>query len=148
MDRTVAGYSQTPLFKKLGYKDGQRALFIAVPDSLRPVFAEAPCAAGAEWIDALSDTETATGRPWDVIHAFASEAADLDPAWPHLRAQLHDRGLLWLSWPKKAAKVPTTLDENVVRRGGLAAGLVDIKVCAVDGIWSGLKFVVPVKARR
>ena len=81
--------------------------------------------------------------PFDLIHVFERERAALAAGLPGLRARLAPAGMIWVSWPKQAAKLPTTLTEDVVRGLALAGGLVDIKVCAVDATWSGLKLVIP-----
>ena len=85
--------------------------------------------------------------PFDLIHLFATEAAPLPAALAAARERLVPNGTIWVSWPKQAAKVATDVTEHVVRRDALAAGLVDVKVCAVDATWSGLKLVIPRAAR-
>jgi hypothetical protein len=137
----MAGYSATPLLTKLGYRAGQRALLIAVP-------AEPPELAG---FAGFARRETQPGLaapgapqgPFDLIHVFERDRAALVQALPGLRARLAPDGALWVSWPKKAARQPTDLTEDAVRALALAAGLVDVKVCAVDAVWSGLKLVIP-----
>jgi len=131
----MAGYSGTPLAKKLGLRDGARAHLVNVPASLTELFAH------------LDRRRTLAG-PLDYIHVFETDGAKLAAVFARLAAALDDEGTLWISWPKKASKRPTTLDENVVRNLGLAAGVVDVKVCAVDDVWSGLKFVRRVKDRK
>lgn len=86
-----------------------------------------------------------TGRKplWDFVHLFVREADGLESRLAALRKRIHPAGMIWVSWPKKASGVPTDVNGNVVRDAGLGAGLVDIKICAVDEIWSGLKFVIP-----
>jgi hypothetical protein len=86
--------------------------------------------------------------PFDLVHLFVSEAEGLGAALADARKRLESNGMMWVSWPKKAAKVVTDVTEPVVRREALAAGLVDIKVCAVDATWSGLKLVIPRADRR
>ncbi len=86
--------------------------------------------------------------PVDYIHLFTKSKDELQTQFPILKAALAQNGLLWISWPKKASKVTTDLNENIVREIGLQNGLVDIKVCAVDEIWSGLKFVYRLKDRK
>jgi len=83
----------------------------------------------------------------DFIHAFFADAAKLEEGFPKLMKALKPTGMLWVSWPKKASKMPSDLDENIVREIGLAAGLVDVKVIAVDENWSGLKFVYRLRDR-
>jgi hypothetical protein len=96
---------------------------------------------------------TTTGRwasdgPLDFVQFFTKERAELEAEFPALKQAIASNGSLWISWPKKASKVATDLNENIVREVGLAHGLVDVKVCAVDEIWSGLKFVFRVKDRK
>jgi hypothetical protein len=138
-----AGYSGTPLMKKLGARPDMAALYIAVPDAIEPLWS----------FDAWSTRDVvaqpgAAGRgPYDFIHLFTREASVLAEALPALRTRLRPAGMIWVSWPKKAAKVPTDVTEDEIRRLALASGLVDVKVCAVDATWSGLKLVIPVKDR-
>lgn len=138
-----AGYSDTPLVKKLGIKPGMRGLFVGRPSGIEAI----------ETFDAWSERIDAHGPPlaegpFDYIHVFESGEAALAAAIPLLKARLSPPGMLWISWPKKASGVQSSLDGNIVRRIGLDAGLVDIKVCAIDATWSGLKFVIPVEKRR
>lgn len=133
-----AGYSGTPLAKKLGIKPGMRVAALGAPPDY-PALLE-PIPEGATVGDALG-TEAA------FIHFFTTERTVLEARLPRLKAALASDGMLWISWPKKAAKVETDVDENVVRKAGLEAGLVDVKVCAVDETWSGLKFVYRLKDR-
>ncbi|MEP7292766.1 MAG: DUF3052 domain-containing protein [Chloroflexota bacterium] len=83
----------------------------------------------------------------DFIHLFAARLAELETVFPELKAALAPAGMLWISWYKKSAKIPTDLDENLIREIGLVGGLVDVKVAAVDDLWSGLKFVYRLKDR-
>jgi hypothetical protein len=136
----MAGYSATPLLAKLGYKAGQRALLIGLPPEL-------PALAGflfarRETLPALPPPGEAPG-PFDLIHAFERDRAALAAGLTGLRARLAPAGTIWVSWPKRASRQPTTLTEDAVRELGLAAGLVDVKVCAIDAVWSGLKLVIP-----
>jgi len=135
----AAGYSGKPLIEKLGLKDGFRARVINAPDQYWGLLGPLP----------PSVTLVDDGTPnLDFIHSFATRRDDLDAAFPALQAQLAQRGMLWISWPKAAAKMETDLNENIVREIGLHNGLVDVKVCAVDTQWSGLKFVRRLKDRR
>jgi len=140
----ATGYSGTPLLKKLGYKDGQRACLIAVP------VAELTAFAGFAERRLLKDVRGLAREkgPFDLIHLFAREEAPLAAALGRARERLVPDGMIWVSWPKKAAKVATDLSDVVVRRHAIAAGLVDIKVCAVDATWYGLKLVIPKVQRR
>ena len=143
---TSAGYSGTPLLKKLGYKPGQCGLLIGVPRSLRqdlhfPDFAWGRSVDGP---DAVPDDPP----PLDVVHLFTRERDALEAGLPRLRALLKPAGMIWVSWPKKASKVATDVTEDVIRDLALSIDLVDVKVCAVDHIWSGLKLVIPVARRK
>ena len=127
------GYSGTPLAKKLGFKPGQRAWFADMPDSVRAEID--PEAIG---LVLLADPEPGL----DAAHVFVTARADLERQIAGLRERLAPDGMLWVSWPKKASKVPTDITEDTIRAVALPSGLVDVKVCAVDGIWSGLKLVI------
>ena len=133
----MPGYSGTPLPKKLGIKDGLHVLLIAVPDDVR-----------SELKSALAKCEIANGKgPIDFAMLFTKSKADLAKEFQRLGKLLSPAGMLWVSWPKKTSGVATDLNENIVRDIGLAAALVDVKVCAVTEIWSGLKFVRRLKDR-
>jgi hypothetical protein len=134
----MAGYSGTPLAKKLGLKEGQRIALYGAPLDFRRTLEPAP--SRIHWQDDLRG-------PVDCVLLFAPAAAILDRAFRPAAAALTAAGMLWVAWPKKAAKVPTDLTEDRVRDYGLAAGLVDVKVCAVNDVWSGLKFVRRLKDR-
>jgi hypothetical protein len=142
---TSAGYSGTPLLKKLGYTSQQSAALVDAPASLRAHLAAAK-------FKMLTDTtieEAASLRgPLDAVHVFARERAKLRRALPPLVKRLAPAGMIWVSWPKKAAKVETDITEDVIRAEALPLGLVDIKVCAVDEIWSGLKLVIRKELRK
>jgi hypothetical protein len=132
-----AGYSGTPLRKKLGVVAGQTTWRLAVPEAIAaeidgdepPVLREAPVAGLA------------------MAHLFVTEAAVLQAELARLRGLLAPNGMVWVSWPKKASKVPTDITEDRIRALALPMGYVDVKVCAVDAIWSGLKLVIRVAAR-
>lgn len=130
--KPTAGYSQRSLVEKLGIKAGQRIALLHAP----PAYADwlGPLPAGVSQVQTL-----ATGL--DFVHFFTTSRAELLAYFPDLKAAIVTNGMIWISWPKKAAKMATDLDENVVREIGLAIGLVDVKVAAIDPIWSGLKFV-------
>jgi len=136
---SVTGYSGTPLPQKLGFKDGQRVLFISLPKELKDLrksrnFVEI---AEAGW-DAFTD-----GDPgYDVIHGFTASRAVLEKAAKKLMKQIDRDGTIWISWPKKASKVETDITEDVIRDVILPIGLVDVKVAAVSEAWSGLKLVI------
>jgi hypothetical protein len=141
---TDAGYSGTPLPKKLGLKDGQAAAFVGLPEVLADLAGAAAFASVERRDDWTSFSEPAR---FDVIHAFTTRRADLEAGLPGMMAALKPAGMIWVSWPKKtgpktAAKVETDVTEDVVRAVALPLGLVDVKVCAVDATWSGLKLVI------
>lgn len=134
-----AGYSQTPLIKKLGIKAGMKVRLIDPPGHYFELLETLP-----EDIDFLQETATAK----DLIHYFTTDAASLAREILALKQQIVPNGVIWISWPKKASKVLTDVTEDVVRNLALAHGLVDVKVCAVDAVWSALKLVIPVKNRK
>ena len=134
----MSGYSGTPLPKKLGIKDGQRVCFVALPAEVR-----------RELKSALTDCVEDGGPKLSIDFAmlFTTSKSDLLKEFQRIAKQLAPAGMFWVSWPKKSSGVATDLDENIVREIGLAAGLVDVKVCAVTDVWSGLKFVRRLKDR-
>jgi hypothetical protein len=127
-----AGYSGTPLVRKLGIKEGARLGLIGAPEGFDEVLGALP-------VD-VAVRRQARG-PLDVIVAFHTSVRSLERGFDGCRRALDPAGGLWVAWPKRASGVATDLDENVVRELGLAAGLVDNKVCAIDAVWSGLRFV-------
>lgn len=139
-----AGYSGTPLPKKLGLKDGQKALFVALPPELESLTR----AAGFALIAHAPSWARAKGRNFDVIHAFSTSQAEIARYLPALRKALAEDGMIWVSWPKRASKIPTDVTEDTIRSVALEGDLVDVKVAAIDERWSGLKLVVRVAARR
>jgi len=134
----MPGYSGTPLPKKLGIKDGFRVHFVAAPAEVL-----------AELKTALVGCQTVREKqiPLDFAMVFTKSRVELTKEFKSVCKLLAPAGMLWVSWPKKSSGVTTDLDENVVRNVGLAAGLVDVKVCAVTDVWSGLKFVRRLKDR-
>jgi len=134
-----AGYSGTPLLKKLGYGADQTVALIDAPRTLRSYLAAAKFKSLA---DASIDACAALKSPLDAVHLFAVERAKLKRALPHLMKRVAPAGMIWVSWPKKAAKVETDITEDVIRAEALPLGLVDVKVCAVDETWSALKLVI------
>jgi hypothetical protein len=134
----MAGYSGTPLAKKLGIKDDFRVALLHVPDDVK---AELRGAFGKCRIQPIASGDL------DFIFLFAKSRAGLELELRTAAKALAPAGMLWISWPKKSSGVATDVTEDVVREVGLDAGLVDIKVCAVSEVWSGLKFVIPVKNR-
>ena len=136
---TAAGYSGTPLPQKLGLRDGQRVLFIALPPELNELrvsrhFLEM---AQAGW-ETFEDGEPG----YDLIHGFTASRAVLEHNARPLMEQIDRNGAIWISWPKKASKVPTDITEDVIREVVLPIGLVDVKGAAVSDVWSGLKLMI------
>jgi hypothetical protein len=129
----TGGYSGTPLAKKLSLKDGMRVWWEGMPDSVRAEIA-------AEGLE-LQLLE-APDAPIDAAHVFVTERADLEAELRRLLPLLAPAGMIWVSWPKKASNVPTDITEDVIRDVALPMGLVDVKICAVDATWSGLKLVI------
>jgi len=132
-----AGYSGTPLARKLGVRPGSRVLLVGAPDGFD--LGELP--------PDVAVHERPGRAPYDVVLAFCPDQATLHRRFAPLATRLTPAGGLWIAWPKRSSKVPTDLDENVVREHGLAAGLVDVKVAAVDAVYGGLKFVVRLRDR-
>jgi len=133
-----AGYSGTPLAKKLDIKPGHRIFVENAPANYRELVDPLPKdAAIVEEID---------GRV-DMIHVFADKAKDLEGKLDGYLEKIKANGAIWVSWPKKTSKVPTDITEDVIRKLALKTVLVDVKVCAVDDVWSGLKLVVRVSSR-
>lgn len=133
-----AGYSGTPLAKKLGFVDGMAVWQSGLPDTVR---AAIEAQADIAWTSGAMDAPGAA-------HMFTTERAEMELLLGELRKCMAQDGFVWMSWPKKASKVPTDITEDVVREGALPMGLIDIKVCAVDKIWSGLKLVIRKELRR
>lgn len=129
----TAGYSGTPLAKKLGIKDSYRILLIDAPKEYKALLG--PSLQGLKFTSQADATV-------DLAHVFATRREDLAKYLPALRDALRPDVALWVSWPKKASKVPTTVTENTIREMALPIGFVDVKVCAVTETWSGLKLVV------
>jgi hypothetical protein len=134
----MAGYSKTPLVKKLGLKEGFKITILNAPENYAETLGELP-----ENIT-VSDTLT---HPLDFIHFFTTHRDTLATEFSRLKQALTPAGILWISWPKRSAKVETDLTEDIIRAIGLGNGLVDVKVAAVDEVWSGLKFVYRLKDR-
>ncbi len=126
----MSGYSGTPLGKKLSLRDGMRVQFVNMPTEVRDEI--------AEWAPNLVEGED----PPDAIHLFETRRAALQSAVQQARAEIVQNGMIWVSWPKRASKVDTDITEDVVREIALPLGLVDVKVCAVDAVWSALKLVI------
>ena len=129
----TAGYSGTPLARKLSLKDGLRTWWEGMPDTVR-----GEIEGDGLVLDLLAEPES----PVEAAHIFVTERAELERAIGRLLPLLASDGFLWVSWPKKASKVDTDITEDVIRDVALPLGLVDVKVCAVDEVWSGLKLVI------
>ena len=134
----MAGYSGTPLPQKLGIKPGARIALLNAPPDFDGTLGELP--------EGVAVRSRARG-PLDVIVHFTTSERDLRKRFERLASALEPAGGLWIAWPKRASGVPTDLTDNVVREVGVAAGLVDNKVCAIDETWSGLRFVIRLKDR-
>ena len=133
-----SGYSGTPLAKKLDIKEGFTITLINAPVYYFNLFTDLPAA--------LQVNNNAFGKK-DFIHFFTRQKDEYINVLPGLKDQIKPNGIIWVSWPKKASKIVTDVSETLIRDYALEIGLVDIKVCAVDEIWSGLKLVIPVKDR-
>ena len=129
-----AGYSGTHLAKKLGIKEGFNCLYINTPDHYFDLFDILPD-------HHEMDASSVSNQSVDFIHAFFQFQNELLKQWDFLKSKLKKDGILWISWPKGKSKLETDLNGNIVREIGLEGGLVDVKVCAVDEDWSGLKFM-------
>lgn len=134
----TAGYSGTSLVKKLGLKQGAKAAFVNAPRHYRDLLGPLP-----ESVRVLSRP----GKAMDFLHFFCARRGDLLRRLPALKRALAPTGMLWLSWPKKSSPLAADLSESEVRMAGLDAGLVDVKICAVDDDWSALKFVYRLRDR-
>jgi hypothetical protein len=139
----MAGYSSTPLTKKLGIKEGSRVTFINAPKNFLDYLGPLP--EGVAVIKALKKSNT---KPLDIMLLFVTSERVLARDFAKLTEQLATNGMIWIAWPKKSSGVATDLSFASVQRTGLDAGLVDVKICAVDETWSGLKFVFRLKDRK
>ena len=135
---TPAGYSGTPLARKLGMKPGARVWVVDPPGHYWELLAPLP--AGVR-------PARPRERGIEIVHIFARTRRQVSGGLERARRRIAPSGMVWISWPKQSSGVETELDGNVVRALGLATGLVDVKVCAVDDVWSGLKFVIRVADR-
>jgi hypothetical protein len=129
----AAGYSGTPLAKKLGLQDGSKVHIIGAPVGFIELLE--PESKSAQFVSRLS-------KSTDIIHVFTDQKADLQKKLNSLRNKIKSTAMVWVSWPKKSAKVPTDITEDTVREVALPLGFVDVKVCAVTDVWSGLKLVI------
>jgi hypothetical protein len=129
----ASGYSGTPLAKKLGIRQGSHVFVAGAPKDYRKLLEPLP-------VEVLFDDEPGPGV--DIAHVFVTEKGELSKLLTALRKKLNSDATLWVSWPKKTAKVATTVGEDTIRALALPLGYVDVKVCAVNEVWSGLKLVV------
>jgi hypothetical protein len=134
----VAGYSRTPLARKLGIKEGHRVAFPLAPAGFDRLIGDLP--------EGVTVKSRATG-PLDVIVFFTRSRAELERRLPSLRRAMDTAAGLWIAWPKRASGVETDMTEDVAREVGLANRLVDNKVCAIDETWSGLRLVIRLRDR-
>jgi hypothetical protein len=141
----AAGYSGKSLPDKLGYKPGTVAAFLALPEALAAI---PETVSFAKVIRAKDWAKPLAAGAFDLIHAFTTSGAEIALHLAALQAALKPDGVIWVSWPKKAAKVPTDVTEDVIRAAALKLDLVDVKVAAVDAVWSGLKLVIRKERRR
>jgi hypothetical protein len=135
----MAGYSGTPLAKKLGIRGGMRVFVENAPRDYRKLVAPLP--------EAVTLTSRADGEI-DVVHVFTKERKRLEEALRAWRGKLRDDAVIWLSWPKKSSGVASDITEDTIRQVALPLGLVDVKVCAVDEVWSALKLVLRREQRK
>jgi ABC-type lipoprotein release transport system permease subunit len=134
----MSGYSGTPLAKKLGIKEGFKIQLVKQPENYFELFTDFP-----QNVE-ISNSDL---HDYDFIHIFSKDIQEADGFLLKMKNKIKPNGMIWISWPKKSSGLNTNLSGNEVRSLGLSHGLVDIKVCAVNNIWSGLKFVIPVKKR-
>jgi hypothetical protein len=123
-----AGYSGTPLARKLGFKEGMRVVYVNSPDGFA--------------IEGIEDVRARLGKDTDLVVFFTKQRRELERRLDALRRAIEPDGMLWVAWPKRASGVATDMTEDVVRDVALPTGLVDTKVCAIDDVWSGLRLVV------
>lgn len=135
----MAGYSETPLAKKIGIKEGFRIALVNAPDDFKSELGELP--------DKVQFIKLPAAKSLDIILFFVLTERVLAKDFSKLAARLTANGMIWIAWPKKSSGVVTDLTFERVQRIGLNAGLVDVKICAVDETWSGLKFVYRLKDR-
>lgn len=128
----MTGYSGTPLAKKLGIKEQTRVIAVNAPKNYRELLEPLPAA--VKFSSKLDQS--------DIVHVFSTKKTELSKLLSDYRKRMNSQAVIWVSWPKKAAQVPTDITEDTIREIALPLGLVDVKVCAVDDVWSGLKLVV------
>lgn len=135
----LAGYSGTPLAKKLGFREGIRIRISGAPENYLSLVSPRP--------ENIHISKTIR-KDIDVWHFFTRSSVELNHRLPKLMQAISQDGMIWVSWPKKASKVPTDVTEDLIRKVALPLGLVDVKVCAVDDAWSGLKLVIRKELRK
>jgi hypothetical protein len=135
----LAGYSGTPLAKKLGFREGSRVRISSAPENYLSLVSPRP-------ENVL--ISKALRKEIDIWHFFTRSSAELNEQLPKLMQAISQDGMIWVSWPKKASRVPTDVTEDLIRKVALPLGLVDVKVCAVDDTWSGLKLVIRKELRK
>lgn len=135
----TSGYSGKPLAQKLGIKPGSRVFVAGAPKGYRKLLEPMP-------VEVLF--ENAPGPRVNVAHVFVTEKQEVSKVMAAMRKQLKSDATLWISWPKKAARVTTTVTEDIIRELALPLGFVDVKVCAIDAVWSGLKLVIRKELRQ
>jgi hypothetical protein len=133
----MAGYSGTPLVKKLGIKENSNIAFVNAPEGYVKALKLPPAVI----------VSSRSKKPLDFVQLFVKSKRDIENKFPQYSAKLKPTAMFWISWPKKSSGVATDLTEDVIRAIGIANGMVDVKVCAVDDIWSGLKLVFRLKDR-
>ena len=138
ISKQPAGYSGTPLAKKLGIKSGFNIKLVNAPEYYLELFTDLP---------GNLNFKDAPNAKKDLIHFFTKQADEYFKTLPLLKNEIKPNGIIWVSWPKKASKIITDITEDIISNYAIKIGLVDIKICAVDEIWSGLKLVIPVKDR-
>jgi hypothetical protein len=135
----MTSYSGTTLAKKLGLRENFKIRLINVPLYYPELFTDWP-----EHVGVIENAEVKK----DLIHLFISNEIELFEFLPALKEEIEENGMIWVSWPKKASKIRSDVNENMIRKVALEMGLVDVKVCSVDEVWSGLKLVIPLKSRK
>lgn len=131
----MAGYRLTPLVKKLGIKDGHHMRAFNTPAGYQ------------QWLGTLPDVKWVQEGPYDVVHLFTNRLPELEEYLYDLRDAIHPAGMIWVSWNKKSSGLQSGITEDLIRDTALPLGLVDVKVCAVTEVWSGLKLVIRRSAR-
>ena len=133
----MAGYSETPLIRKLGIKPNDILKIVGEPEDYW------------DWVSPLSDGVSTSGtKDFNFIHLFVQQRKAFEKELLGLQKKMDQDGMIWVSWPKKSTRMNSDLDENIIRDFALKNKLVDVKVCAVSEVWSGLKLVIPVKLRK